>query len=130
MDNKKFVWAFIPRASTYLVIILIMVIVLTILEFWVGIAGFILFAFLVFYNIRQEYKKQNQLTQYIEDLTFHLDTATKDTLLNFPLPFVVLELDGTIIWYNPPFRDIFGDKDLLEKNITSLASELEPKKNT
>ncbi len=128
MDNKKFVWAFIPRASTYLVIILIMVIVLTILEFWVGIAGFILFAFLVFYNIRQEYKKQNQLTQYIEDLTFHLDTATKDTLLNFPLPFVVLELDGTIIWYNPPFRDIFGDKDLLEKNITSLASELEPKK--
>jgi c-di-AMP phosphodiesterase-like protein len=128
MDNKRFMWAFIPRASTYLGIILLLVVILTILKFWIGMLGFVLFLFLVFYNLRLEYKRQNELTKYIEDLTFHVDTATKDTLLNFPLPFVVLELDGTVIWYNPPFRDIFGGKDLLEKNITSLAGELEPKK--
>ncbi|MDP4179516.1 MAG: DHH family phosphoesterase [Bacillota bacterium] len=128
MENKKYLWAFIPRASSYLGIILLLVVILTILKFWIGMAGFALFAFMVFLNIRLEYKRQNELTKYIEDLTFHIDTATKDTLLNFPLPFVVLELDGTIIWYNPPFRDIFGGKDLLEKTITTFVNELEPKK--
>jgi c-di-AMP phosphodiesterase-like protein len=43
------------------------------------------------------------------------------------MPLVVVELDGTIIWYNPPFRDIFDGEHLLEKTIHSFINELDPK---
>jgi len=124
MEHNKNLWSFIPKTSSYLGIIFVLVTILTYLKLWVGIAGFVLFTFLVLFNIRSVYNRRKEVTKYIENLTFHIDTATKDTLLNFPLPLVVLEMDGTIIWYNPPSRDIFGGKEHLENAISSFVEEL------
>lgn len=126
MDNKKFSGIFIPRASFYLWIIFILVVVIGVLKFWVAIPGYILLMFLVYYNFRSNYIRQREITRYIENLTFNIDTATKDTLLNFPMPLVLVELDGTIIWYNSSFRRIFDGEDLLEKTISSFVDELHP----
>lgn len=127
MDNNRFFGIFIPRASFYLWIIFFLVIIITVLNVWIGISGFLLFTFLVVYNMRSNYVRQKEITKYIENLTIKIDSATKDTLLNFPMPLVVVELDGTIIWYNPPFRDIFDGVHLLEKTIHSFINELDPK---
>ncbi len=127
MDNNRFFGIFIPRSGFYLWIIFFLVIIITILNIWIGISGFLLFTFLIVYNIRSNYVRQKEITKYIENLTIKIDTATKDTLLNFPMPLVVVELDGTIIWYNPPFRDIFDGEHLLEKTINSFINELDPK---
>jgi len=64
--------------------------------------------------------------RYIENLTFNINTASKDTLLNFPMPLVLIELDGTIIWYNSSFKKIFDGEKLLEKTIHSFIKELNP----
>jgi len=125
-DNRKFSGIFIPRASFYLWIIFILVIVIGILEFWVAIPGYVLLIFLVYYNYRTNYIRQKELTKYIENLNFNIDTATRDTLLNFPMPMVILELNGTIIWYNSSFRRIFQGKDLLEKTISTFVEDLSP----
>jgi len=42
------------------------------------------------------------------------------------MPLVLIELDGTIIWYNSSFRKIFGGEDLLEKTISSFVEGLHP----
>lgn len=127
MDNNKFLGIFIPRASFYLWIILFLVVVIAVLNIWIGISGFLLLTFLVLYNFRSSYIRQKEITRYIENLTLNIDSATKDTLLNFPMPLVVVELDGTIIWYNPPFRDIFDGQHLLERTISSFVNDLDPK---
>jgi cyclic-di-AMP phosphodiesterase len=126
MDNRKFSGIFIPRASFYLWIIFILVAVIGFLKFWVAIPGYLLLIFLVYYNFRSNHIRQKEITRYIENLTFNIDTATKDTLLNFPMPLVVLELDGTIVWYNSSFRRIFEGEALLERTIHSLVDELHP----
>jgi c-di-AMP phosphodiesterase-like protein len=126
MDNKKFSGIFIPRASFYLWVILILVAVITILEWRVAIPAYFMLLFLVYYNFKSTYIRQRELTKYIENLTFNIDTATKDTLLNFPMPLVLIELDGTIIWYNSSFRKIFDRDDLLEKTISSFVEGLHP----
>lgn len=126
MDNKKFAGIFTPRASFYLWFIFVLVVVINILDWRVAIPGYILLVFLVYYNFRSNYVRQREITRYIENLTFNIDTATKDTLINFPMPLVVIELDGTIIWYNSSFRGIFEGEQLLDKAIGSFIENLEP----
>jgi len=126
MDNKKFSGIFIPRANFYLWIIFILVVVISVLDWRVAIPGYLLLIFLVYYYFRSNYIRQREITAYIENLTFNIDTATKDTLLNFPMPLAVIELDGTIIWYNSSFRKIFEGKNLLEKTISSFVEGLHP----
>ena len=126
MDSKKFAGIFVPRASLYLFVILTLLVVITILDWRIAVPGYILLAFLTYYNVRSGSRRRNEITKYIENLTFNIDTATKDTLLNFPMPLVVTDLDGTIIWYNSSFRKIFDGEDLLEKTISNFVEELNP----
>lgn len=126
MDSKKFTGIFVPRASLYLWIILILLIVITILEWRIAVPGYILLAFLTYYNIRSGSRRRNEIIRYIENLTLNIDTATKDTLLNFPMPLVVTDLDGIIIWYNSSFRKIFDGEELLEKTISDFVGGLNP----
>ncbi len=92
----------------------------------IAIPGYLLLILLIIYNFRTKYRRQRDITKYIENLTFNIDSASKDTLLNFPMPLVVLELDGTIIWYNQKFRRIFNGEQLLENTISSFIEELHP----
>lgn len=108
--DKKLYTIFIPKNNFYLWIIFILVLIISIMNIRIGIPGIVLLLFLVLFNIRTYYKRQNELANYIENLNFNIDSATKDTLLNFPLPLAVIEPDGTIIWFNSSFRRIF-DKD-------------------
>jgi c-di-AMP phosphodiesterase-like protein len=126
MDSKRFSGIFKPRASFYLWIILLLVMVITVLNWQIAIPGYFLLAFLTYYNTRSNYKRRKEITDYIENLTINIDTATKDTLLNFPMPLAVTDLDGSIIWYNASFRKIFNEVDLLEKTISNFVEELHP----
>lgn len=126
MESKKFSGIFIPRASFYLWVIFFLVSIIGVLYWQIAVPGFLLLVFLVYYNYRSNYIRQREITKYIENLTFNIDSAAKDTLLNFPMPLVVLELDGTIIWYNSSFRKIFDGEALLEKTIHSFIEELNP----
>lgn len=128
MDNKKFSGMLIPRSSFYLWFIFVLVIVINILNWRIAIPAYAVMMLLVYYNIRSNYVRRKEITNYIENLTFNIDTATKDTLLNFPMPLVVIELDGTIIWYNSSFRQIFEGEQLLERTISSLVEDLHPDK--
>jgi len=126
MDSKKHSGIFIPKAGFYLWVIFILLVVIAFLDYRIAAPGFVIFLFLVYYNYRSNYVRRKDITRYIENLTFNIDRATKDTLLNFPMPLVVLEVDGTIIWYNSSSKEIFGGIELLEKTIHSFVEELNP----
>lgn len=126
MDNKSFINSFVPRASFYLWVIFVLLGVITYLNWRISLPGYLILILLVYYNFRSRHMRQKEITKYIENLTFNIDTATKDTLLNFPMPLVVIQLDGTIIWYNSTFRQIFEGESLLEKTISSFVQDLHP----
>ncbi len=126
MDNKKHSGIFIPKAGFYLWAIFILLAIIAYLDYTIALPGFAIFIFLVYYNYRSSYIRHKEITKYIENLTINIDTATKDTLLNFPMPLVVSEVDGTIIWYNSPSKEIFGGVELLEKTIHSFVKDLDP----
>lgn len=127
MDSKKFLGLLIPRVNFYLWIILFLVAVIAILNPLVAIPGFVLFVFLFYYNVRTSYRSKAEISNFIENLNFNIDTATRDTLLNFPMPLVILELDGSIVWYNSSFKEISEQESTFEEAVRSIVGELRKK---
>lgn len=126
MDSKKLSRIFIPKAGFYLWIILFLIVIITIISPLVSIPGYVLFVFLVVYNYKSTHIRNREITKYIETLTFNIDCATKDTLLNFPMPLVLAELDGNTIWYNSSFKAIFDNEDLLQSTVSNIIFEVKP----
>lgn len=125
MDKRRFSSIFIPGVGLYLLVVLALAVALLLYNPWAGSIGLVLFAYLLYYNRIMRYRRTKEVTKYIENLNFHVESATKDTLLNFPLPLVVVEVDGTIIWNNTSFGKLFTI-NLLGEKIQSLVEDLEP----
>jgi c-di-AMP phosphodiesterase-like protein len=129
MDNKKFYRILVPGVSLYLWIIFVYIGILAFYGHWIiTVIGLLIFCYLLYYNARNRSLTTREIAKYIENLTFHVDSATKDTLLHFPLPMVVLNLHGIITWYNPSFGKIFQGQELFEKPIQFFIKELQPSK--
>jgi len=126
MDDKKFLGVLIPKSAFYLWIIVILAVVIAVMDWRVSIPVFVLLIFLIYYNITSYYKRQKEITKYIENLTLSIDMAARDTLHNLPMPLAVLETDGTIIWYNTSFKNMLGTENILEKNISTFIEEIDP----
>lgn len=120
MKRKKISRIFLPKASFYLLVIFILLILVAALKLVAALPGFILFLCLLYYNFRSNHIRNREMTKYIENLNFNIDTASKDTLLNFPMPLVVIELDGTIIWYNSSFKRCLTGKNFWKRQYTLL----------
>ena len=72
----------------------------------------------------QSYKRRRNVMQYIETITGGVDSISKNSLLNTPLPVVVFRADnGEIIWANDSFMDLFEEKErILDRRIGEMAA--------
>lgn len=78
---------------------------------------------LVFTLYRRKAKKRgNSIKRYVENLAFQVDNASKNTIVNFPLPMVILRLDtGEIVWENQGFEAAAGGfSRLFNAHITEI----------
>ena len=65
---------------------------------------------LVVYSVTTR-KRQTQLETYLETVMYDSENARSRTLMNFPLPIAVFQLDDTrIVWANEEFFRICGTK--------------------
>ena len=54
-------------------------------------------------------KRRQGILQYIDTVTGSVDTASKSTLINSPLPIMVFRPDtGEVIWSNENFQQLAG----------------------
>ncbi len=88
------------------------------------VEGAIVLALLI-YTMVSRRKKQRELADYIESLTYDVNNAKKDGMQNFPLPIAVFRLeDGRVIWGNSAFFRLCGGKGKgLDSSITQLVPE-------
>lgn len=52
------------------------------------------------------------------------DSVTEHAVFNMPFSLVMLEVDGTIAWYNTRFIDMMDEKDILNKRIDEFIPKL------
>ncbi len=72
------------------------------------------------------YKKHSErkISDMFENMTLHIGSATRNALMHFPLPTLIIETSGKIKWYNDLFREIACEHHLFDKNISELIPEL------
>ena len=131
-NNKKFFDKLISRTKIYLFIILILLIAICIQDYRFIIPSVIAYVFIVIYALFTDKKRKDQISETIEDLTVTVDDAAKTSLINSPLPLVIANTSGKIIWRSSKFVSEFANIDInsyLRDIIYDINYEMEKKKD-
>lgn len=112
----------------FLIILALFAVVTFFFDKQLALAEAIVVLLLVIYSAITSRRKQRELIEYIESVTYDVESAKNDTLVNFPMPMVVFKLDDNqIIWGNAEFFDICGCKPSLNAHMTDLVPEFSAK---
>jgi len=125
-ENKRFSNNLMIKDWVYLGVILVLLFILSAMNNNLIIFSIVAWFVMLFYSLRTNGKRREEIEGYIQNLTFNMDTVTKDKLVNFPLPMLTLELNGMIIWHNLLFQKLIGESDLIEKYIYEFSEDLKP----
>lgn len=86
---------------------------------WLGIIQLFLSLVVFLLNMIFKHRHKKKIDEMIESVTLSANTRN-DALLSFPLPILLLDSKGNVVWYNAELRDNFSDKNLNDSNITDL----------
>ena len=111
------------KTKIYLVIIAILLIMLCINSVKFIIPSIILYVGIIAYTIWVYNKRKGELSSYINELTFSVDSAAKNTLINSPFPLIILETTGNVLWRSSTFNKEFANVGI-NAYIDDLAKEI------
>ena len=111
------------KTKIYLVIIAILLIMLCIHDIVFILPSIILYVLIIAYTIWVYNKRKGELSSYIYELTFSVDSAAKNTLINSPFPLIILETTGNVIWRSATFNKEFANVGI-NAYIDELAKEI------
>ena len=84
---------------------------------------------LYLYFRRTNAQRQKEILQYIDSVTCNMDTATKDTMVNAPLPMVIFRPENDeVIWSNDRFLQLTGEREhLFDTKLTAAVPDFSPR---
>ena len=91
---------------------------------YLALAEAVLFIGLIVLKIMEKRRHIADVSDYAMQLNTHMDTATKESLVNFPFPMVMAHLDGKVSWYNQGFAKVVDGQVLFEKYISEIVTDL------
>ena len=111
------------KTKIYLIIIALLLITICMNNFVLIIPAIIFYVGIIAYTIWVYNKRKGELSSYINELTFSVDSAAKNTLINSPFPLIILETDGNVIWRSSTFNKEFANVGI-NAYIDELAKEI------
>jgi len=91
--------------------------------FWIELV--VMLALLAFY-IYSARSRRKDLIKYIESITYNAGSASKSSLLSFPLPIAVVDTTGALAWHNEMFVRTFdnGEAPMFNRSIQDIFPQL------
>ena len=125
MNNKKLSRLLEPNMKLYFVILAMFVVVMVSQNVLLAVAEGVIAVGLWLYLTQGNKKRRQNILQYIDSVTGSVDTASKSTLINSPLPIMVFRPDtGEVIWSNEDFLQLAGVREhLFEMKVEDAAPE-------
>ena len=110
--NGKILDDLILKSGIYLIIIFLFMISLCIYDIKWLVPSIIIYILLIIYTIRSNTKKKSEIVNHIQEITTDVNIATKKNLINSPIPLIIVETDGNIIWKSQKFIEEFKEIDI------------------
>lgn len=122
-SNGKILDKLILKGWLYLVEIAVLLAILCVYDLrWLVPSVVLLFAQFA-YNYSSSSKKKTEIANHIESITFDVNSASKSNLINSPIPLVLIETDGHIIWRSRTFIEEFPNMDM-NNYLTPIVKEI------
>ena len=131
-NNKKFFDKLVSRTKIYLFIILVLLIAICVQDYRFIIPSIVVYILIVIYALFTDKKRKDQISETIEDITITVDYAAKTSLINSPLPLVILDISGKIVWRSAKFVSEFANVDInsyLRDILYDMNYEMEKRKD-
>ncbi len=125
--HKKLSRLIEPNLQPYFLCLALFVLAAALIQPVLGVVeGVVLVALYLFYR-NQNRRRRRSVMQYVETITGGIDSISKNSMLNTPLPVVVFRADnGEIIWANDGFVGLTDAKDnVFDMRISQLAPNLD-----
>ena len=114
MSNKKHSRLLEPNLQLYFLCMVVFCAATIPVNFLLALAEGCATLGLYIYFTKSNKKRRQGVLQYIDNLTGSVDTASKSTLINSPLPIMVFRPDtGEVIWSNENFLQLAGVREHL-----------------
>lgn len=121
--NGNYIEKIISKVKIYLAIIALLCGVLCLYDLRWLIPSIILVTGIIVYTLAENSKKKNEIVSHIEELTMDVSSAGKSTLVNSPIPLILIETDGNIIWRSKKFTEVFSGIDV-STYLTPIVKEM------
>ncbi|MGE5328440.1 MAG: DHH family phosphoesterase [Deltaproteobacteria bacterium] len=125
MNNLGFSKLFLPKVILYLTLIFTLTVVACILKPVLIIPSIIMLVTVFIYSTTENKITKKEILSYIKALSVNMNFSSKDALQNFPLPILVAEETGEIIWYNSLFSTLVEENKKTEVIKDTLIKILE-----
>ena len=127
MSNKKLSRLLEPNLKFYFAVMLLFAVAAIPVNWQLALAEGTLTVLLYFYFRQSNQKRRQGVVQYIDSVTGSVDTASKSTLINSPLPTLVFRPDtGEIIWSNESFLQLAGVREhLFEMRLSEAVPDFQ-----
>ena len=133
-NDNKLIDKLVSRQKLYLVLIAFLLIKICVEDTEFIIPAIIFYALVVVYTVWVNSKKKSELESHIEEVAIGMNFAVRNYLNKSPLPLIVIETDGNVIFKSPrfvkEFSNLKADKDIntyLESIIKEIKIEIENK---
>ena len=121
--NGKILDKLIAKNIVFHIIIAVLCVILCIYDLRWIIPSILLYVGILVYSFWINSKKRTEIVNHIEEVTSDMDSATRGNLINSPIPMILMETDGRIIWRSRKFIDEFQNTDM-STYLTPMVKEI------
>ena len=108
----------IEENSIFFYLSIAFIIVIAVLgNYIIALASFLVLLLAMRNSVDKYEKRKKELNKYLIEFTNNIDDMSRKTLLNFPIPLLIINKKGDIFWYNSKFKDIVGEKVDHKENV-------------
>ena len=111
-NYKKTSEILVSKTKIYLIIIAILLMIVCYLNVRLILPAIIIFLSILAYSLWTTNRNKVEISKHIQDLTISVDSAAKSTLINSPIPLVIIETNGNILWRSSKFNNEFINIDI------------------
>lgn len=111
------VWAFM--------LLLILIIIVSIYNWALGVAGLFMAGTLCFYMLKTEISFRRDLVEYVNGLSFRIKRVEGEAVSMLPLGIILYSEDRTVEWNNRHAGEIFARKSLVGEPLQELLPDMQ-----
>lgn len=101
------------KFNVYLLVIVLLCILLCMYDSKFIVPSVVLCILLLCYAVWSNDKRKVEIVNHIQEITTDMNVANRNNLINSPIPLLLIETDGAIVWKSKSFIDAFKEVDVI-----------------